>query len=1250
MLHSHNFKLASPLRTLLILGKGSAALSCLLLLNSAASLAAVPMVSAGGAQALIVKADGSVWTTGYQAVGTGDYTGPYTSPGLVSGLAPAKAVAAGNAFFVLKEDGSIWAWGGQIDGALGNGVNDNSNYIQTPAHVAGLPAISKISCTGHCLALDVNGGVWSWGYNRFGQVGNGTTDDGLVPIKVSGLPQISAVYAGGFSSLALDANGNVWSWGNTGSRPVLAPTKRSDITGVTAIAAGVGHNVALMADGTVKAWGGNLEGQLGNGSQPYSDAPVSVSNLSGVTAICASVDHSMALKSDGTVWAWGLNTDGVIGTGTTRTFFDVPIQVVGLSRIVSIACGGTFGFAIDADGVVWGWGDNALGELGDNTLFNRSFPVRMSGPGGTGLFNVLTAQNATNLLPFANGTVSPLRGVAPLMVSMNGSYSGDRDGTIVNYQWFLSNGQVLSGPVASWLFDRAGTFQVILLVTDNSGASSFQPWVVQVDPAVVQVQTGARIDAACNAIGGLRTDGTLFTWGFTNGLGRIVNWQDSVPGTVTGLSGVVGLAFGDGHGLAITSDGKVSGWGGNIAGEVGDGTTTWRSLPVPVGVLSNVTAVAAGGLNSMALRSDGTVWTWGSNAYGQLGLGDEVDRTTPTQVTALAAVKAIAAGQYFSVVVKQDGTVWAWGRNDQGELGDGTRVKRNSPTQVKNLAGIARVWCKLANCFAQANDGTVWGWGFDARIAFGKPAGTADAVPFVMPRLQGFLDFSNTFSTGYGVDAAGYVWGWGTNSSGEIGDGTRVDQPTPVKIAGADNAIAITAPACAPGAVSLRKDGTLVAWGVNDNGTVGDGTLAQRPTPVAVVNETLNGVLDLIPEVANTLPAGRTPAFFTQTTSTSALTDPVLTVDSLAKFNAGDVGSLGSVYVFALAPANIVKGAAAEKSAYFGHSATGATADAPVACVLAQLNLSGQLQAVSAASLQAYVTGVLSAQGQAVTVLNGVSSANIGGATFFLGYGSNATQMFNNGVNRGVVSVPGSISCQPQAPQTGWWWNTAEGGRGYSIEVQGNHLFYASYLYDVSGRATWLITTGNTSLDGSVYNGNLYSFSGGQTLGGPSSGALPPSQIAGAITLAFSDATHGTMIWPGGTVAIERFNIVPNGLTLTHASTEPEGGWWWNPQEPGRGFFLEWQGGELFMAGYMYDDAGRPIWYLSTNTTAASNPQNYSEVWRQFGSGQTLTGGYQPATQINGDVAPVAIRFSGPELGLMTLPNGRSTSIQRFRF
>jgi len=383
--------------------------------------------------------------------------------------------------------------------------------------------------------------------------------------------------------------------------------------------------------------------------------------------------------------------------------------------------------------------------------------------------------------------------------------------------------------------------------------------------------------------------------------------------------------------------------------------------------------------------------------------------------------------------------------------------------------------------------------------------------------------------------------------------------------------------------------------------------------------------------------SGRTPQVFPMTV-TGSIGPTVSSATATFQPRPQDAGTQRSVYVFAYAPSTVVRNATTEK-------------DGIVQCVLAQLNSSGQLQAVSAANLQAYVTGVLSGQGQAVTILNNVATANIGGAAFFLGYGTSASAMINSGVNQVAIKVPASgVNCDPQPPKTGWWWSTREGGRGYSIEQSGNTLFFAAYLYDASGRATWTIASGPTSLDGSLYVGRLEGYAGGQSL--PGAFRPPgPASILGDLTLAFSDSSHGTMVWPGGTVAIERFDIaVPGGQNAAPLANQPESGWWWNPAEPGRGFFIEWQGGSLFMAGYMYDDAGNPVWYASANGTPMTNVQAYSSAWVQYANGQTLTGAYRAPTQVNSNVAPVTIQFQGAENGIMTLPGGRTTAIRRYRF
>jgi hypothetical protein len=353
---------------------------------------------------------------------------------------------------------------------------------------------------------------------------------------------------------------------------------------------------------------------------------------------------------------------------------------------------------------------------------------------------------------------------------------------------------------------------------------------------------------------------------------------------------------------------------------------------------------------------------------------------------------------------------------------------------------------------------------------------------------------------------------------------------------------------------------------------------------------------------------------------------------------------VGNVYVFAVAPASMVK--SSEQAQSLGSSAK--NGDTPVQCVLAQLSSSGQLVGVSASNMQAYVSGVLSGQGQAVTLLNGAPVANVAGATFYVGYGASAASMLDGGINRSAATTAGGVACKPEPPETGWWWNPTEGGRGYSVEVRGNNIFFAAFHYDVSGRSTWHVATGPTSLDGSLYsNQPLYAASGGQTLGG-AYGGKPQVLEIGKITLAFADKRSGTMIWPGGVVPIERFNIVPNGLAAAPRPGQPENGWWWNPEEDGRGFFMEWQDGTIDLAGYMYDEQGNAVWYLGVYETP--DIRAVDGQWWSYANGQAMGGAYRPATRVNDRVAPVTISFSGPDTALMTLPNGRTTALRRHRF
>ena len=212
------------------------------------------------------------------------------------------------------------------------------------------------------------------------------------------------------------------------------------------------------------------------------------------------------------------------------------------------------------------------------------------------------------------------------------------------------------------------------------------------------------------------------------------------------------------------------------------------------------------------------------------------------------------------------------------------------------------------------------------------------------------------------------------------------------------------------------------------------------------------------------------------------------------------------------------------------------------------------------------------------------------------------------------------------APQVGWWWNPNESGRGFFVESQNGVTFVGAYFYDEDGHATWLVA-GGPNQDSYNYTGPLYAVSNGPTLFGTYVAPSPPVNV-GNVSIHFTDDTHGTWTWPGGTVAIER--QIFGG---TDAPFQPFSGWWWNPDESGSGYSVELQGDKLFIVGFMYDDSGRPVWYLSAGPM--SSPTTYHGDVLQFANGQTMAGPYHPPSSYT-TVATLDVEFAALDAATFT--------------
>jgi hypothetical protein len=239
----------------------------------------------------------------------------------------------------------------------------------------------------------------------------------------------------------------------------------------------------------------------------------------------------------------------------------------------------------------------------------------------------------------------------------------------------------------------------------------------------------------------------------------------------------------------------------------------------------------------------------------------------------------------------------------------------------------------------------------------------------------------------------------------------------------------------------------------------------------------------------------------------------------------------------------------------------------------------------------------------------------------------------------GSVTAPRNI-----APQTGWYWNAAESGRGFFIEKNGANVFMAGFQYDASGRASWFTTQG--SVVSSKVFAPMSMFANGQTLTGP---YVAPQALSspGTVGLTFTAADLATMNWPGGTTLLARFPFAGAGVVAAQAGA-PESGWWWNASEPGRGYAIEFQGNAIFVCGFMYDGAGNPVWYLINGTMAT--PTHFEGNWMQFANGQSMGAPYRAPQLINANVGSAKLDFSDARNGTLTLPDGRTIALTRFVF
>ncbi len=473
------------------------------------------------------------------------------------------------------------------------------------AALAGAGAVTNVTATPDTTSVDLSwtnptGGSLTGVVIRRapGDIAPATATDGS-PVAVPEVAKPGTTYTDtGLTSGARYSDALFAHYGAS-AYAAAATVSTTTLIKATMISTGSTHSCAVTTAGGIKCWGYNGAGRLSNGTFASSNIPVDVVGLgsgSGVIAVSAGGAHSCAVVRGGViggaVWCWGFNGSGELGNADPfLASSNVPVQVSGLgsdSGVVAVSAGDSHVCAMTSVGVVWCWGYNASGQLGDASTTDSNVPVQVSGLG--------------------SGAVA---------ISAGSSYSC---------------AVITGGTVKCWGDNGSGQ-----LGNGSTGAGSSSPVdVVGLGAGASAVSAGGGHTCAVTTASGLRC------WG-DNGYGQLGNGStgagSSSPVGVTGLGAGAATAVAagsSGHSCAVSTGGAISCWGHNANGQPGNGTLTDSWTPVDVtGLGALASAVSAGDAQSCALTAGGAVRCWGANESGQLGDGTTNQSATPVDVFGL---------------------------------------------------------------------------------------------------------------------------------------------------------------------------------------------------------------------------------------------------------------------------------------------------------------------------------------------------------------------------------------------------------------------------------------------------------------------------------------------------------------------------------------------------------------------------------------------------------------------------------------